>query len=298
MILRDVLPNPALQEYVRKHQIIRFVFGATEVLPFKAYSPRPEHCLIFLLRDNQNVSYLDSDQVFTHPKCTINGQHTIVTNRYIARDFWALQIILQPGALFRLTGIPSYELTNTFIDAEAVWGKDVREAHEQMSNTDDVDESILVAEAFLQKIIRKSKRDLHGIDRVSQLILGQSSTISKDYFAKQSLESVQMYQSKNPISMDYLANQACLSPRQFHRKFTERMGVNPKVYDRIVRFEKAFRMKNAYPDLDWLTIALYTGYYDYQHLVKDYKDFTKLTPAGFYEADTKAPERTFGGIEV
>jgi AraC-like DNA-binding protein len=298
MILRDVLPNPALQEYVRKHQIIRFVFGATDVLPFKAYSPRPEHCLIFLLRDKQNVGYLDSDTLLTHPKCTINGQHTIVTNRYIARDFWALQIVLQPGALFRLTGIPSYELTNTFIDAEAVWGKDIREAHEQMSNTDDVYESILVAEAFLEKIIRKSKRDLHGIDRVSQLILGQSSTISKDYSASQAFRGLQVYQTNNLISMDYLANQACLSPRQFHRKFTERMGVNPKVYDRIVRFEKAFRMKNACPDLDWLTIALHTGYYDYQHLVKDYKDFTKLTPAGFYETDFKAPERTFGGIEV
>lgn len=276
MILRDVLPNSALQEYVRKHQIIRFVFGANDVLPFKAYSPRPEHCLIFLLRDKLNVSYLNSDKLLIHPKCTINGQHTIVTNRYVPRDFWSLQIVLQPGALFRLTGIPSYELTNTFIDAEAVWGRDIRETHEQMSNTDDVDKSILIAEAFLEKIIRKSKRDLHGIDRVSQLILGQNKV----------------------ISIDNLANQAYLSSRQFHRKFTERMGVNPKVYDRIVRFEKAFRMKNAYPDLDWLTIALHTGYYDYQHLVKDYKDFTKLTPAGFYETDTKAPERIFGGREV
>jgi transcriptional regulator GlxA family with amidase domain len=155
-------------------------------------------------------------------------------------------------------------------------GKDIREAHEQMSNTDDVDKSILVAEAFLEKIIRNSKRDLLGLDRVSQLILWQ----------------------KKAVSMDDLANQACLSPRQFHRKFTERMGINPKFFDRIVRFEKAFRMKNAYPDLDWLTIALHTGYYDYQHLVKDYKDFTKLTPAGFYETDTKAPERIFGEKET
>jgi AraC-like DNA-binding protein len=299
MILKDVLPSPALQEYVRKHQIIRFVFGATDILPFKAYSPRPEHCLIFLLRDKQEVDYLDGNQLMTHPKCTINGQHTIVTNRYIARDFWALQIVLHPGALFRLTGIPSYELTNKFIDAEAIWGKDIRETYEQMANTEDVDKSILIAEAFLERIIRKSKRDSHGIDRISQLILGQdNNAISKDYFANQSSRNLQAYHAKSQFSMDYLANQACLSPRQFHRKFIERMGVNPKVFDRIVRFEKAYRMKNACPELDWLTVALHTGYYDYQHLVKDYKDFTKLTPAAFYETDTKAPERFFGGKEV
>ena len=272
MILRDVLPSPALRPYVRKHQIIRFVFGAMEALPFKSYSPRPEHCLIFLLRDQQKISYLDSSALQTHPKCTLNGQHTIVTNRYIARDFWALQIVLQPGALFRLTGIPSYELTNTFIDAEAVWGREIRQAYEQMCNTEEVEKAIIVAEAFLEKIVQQSKRESHGIDQVSQLILCQNQS----------------------ISIDKLAEQACLSPRQFHRKFTERMGISPKVFDRIVRFEKAFRLKNAHPNLDWLTIAVNCGYYDYQHLVKDYKDFTKLSPPAFYEADTKAPERIFG----
>jgi len=125
MILRDIVPCPVLSEYVRKHQIIRFVFGAEVIVPCKVYSPRPEHCLVFYLRELQNIGYWDSPKLQIHPKCTINGQHTIVTNRYNGRDFFALQIVLQPSALFRLTGIPSYELTNTFIDAEAVWGKDI-----------------------------------------------------------------------------------------------------------------------------------------------------------------------------
>ncbi|MCY7352625.1 MAG: helix-turn-helix domain-containing protein [Cytophagaceae bacterium] len=276
MILRDVLPSPELREYVRKHQIIRFVFGANVAIPFKVYSPRPEHCLIFSLRDQQNVGYAGDDQPQTHYKCTINGQHTVANNRYVARDFWVLQIVLQPSALFRLTGIPSYELTNTFIDAEAIWGKEIRLTHEQMCNTEDVEAAIKVAEAFLAKVIQKSKRDLLGIDKASQLILNQNQ----------------------PISINQIANQACLSVRQFHRKFTERMGISPKVFDRIVRFERAFRMKNNCPDLDWLSISLACGYYDYQHLVKDYKEFTTLTPTAFYETDTKAPERVFGMKET
>jgi AraC-like DNA-binding protein len=272
MILRDVVPSPSLQEYVRKHQIIRFKFGVGEVVPFKAYSPRPEHCLVFYLRDLQHVGYRDSLKLQIHPKCTLNGQHTVVTNRYTGHDFWALQIVLQPSALFRLTSIPSYELTNTFIDAEAVWGKDIRAAHEQMCNTEDIEQIISIAEVFLEKIVRQSKRNLHSVDAVSSVIL---------------------YQYK-PISIDQLANQACLSPRQFHRKFAERMGIGPKLFDKVVRFEKAFRMKNANPHLDWLSIAIACGYYDHQHLAKDYKDFTNLSPTAFYETDTHAPERRFG----
>lgn len=276
MILRDFLPDPGLREYVRKHQIIKFNFGPGEIIPHKVYSPRPETCLVFYLRDLQTISYPPGLNRLIHPKCTLIGQHTIVTNRYTTRDFFALQIVLQPSSLFRLTRLPCYELTNRFIDAEAIWGKKIKEAYEEMCNLDTVESVIQVAEVFLQQIIRQSRQEIHRIDKVGSYILNQNQ----------------------PLSIDKLAGLACLSSRQFQRKFNERMGVGPKVFDKVVRFQKAFFMKNANPHMDWLSIALKCGYYDYQHLSKDYKLFTGMTPSEFYEVDKKAPERTFGIVEV
>jgi len=276
MILRDFLPSPSLRDYVRKHQVIRFEFGAEEIVPCKMYSPRPETCIVFYLRDLQNIGYLGTNVQTSHPKCTINGQHTVVTKRYNGRDFWVVQIVLQPTTLYLLTGIPASEFSNTFIDAELIWGKEISSAHEQMCNTEPIEEVIRIAEGFLEKIIRKSRFGFQGIDKVSTLILNQIQT----------------------VSIDKLASDACLSSRQFQRKFSERTGIGPKLFDKVVRFEKAFFMKNANPHLDWLSIALACGYYDYQHLAKDNKYFTNLTPTGFYELDTKAPERTFGVVEV
>ena len=40
--------------------------------------------------------------------------------------FLALKIVLQPCALYRLTGVPAAELTSSFIDAEAIWGRAIR----------------------------------------------------------------------------------------------------------------------------------------------------------------------------
>jgi len=40
------------------------------------------------------------------------------------------------------------------------------------------------------------------------------------------------------------------------------------------------------------------GYYDYQHLVRDFKEFTNLTPNGFLITEGKAPKRTFGKAEI
>lgn len=76
------------------------------------------------------------------------------------------------------------------------------------------------------------------------------------------------------------------------------MGVSPKLYARIIRFDQAFRMRNRYPQLDWLSIAIYCGYHDYQHLVKDYKDFTGCTPNEFYALEQLAPERFFGDVDI
>jgi AraC-like DNA-binding protein len=46
--------------------------------------------------------------------------------------------------------------------------------------------------------------------------------------------------------------------------------------------------------MDWLRIALECNYHDYQHLVRDYKDFTGYGPNAFHEIESKAPERSFG----
>jgi AraC-like DNA-binding protein len=231
---------------------------------------------MFYLRDLQVVSYQKESKIQRHPKCTINGQHTMSTERFVQGNAWILQIVLQPSALYLLTGIPAFELTNSFIDAEDVWGKEIRNVHEQMCNTNGVEEVIRISEGFLEKLISRAKYSLQGIDKVRAVILNQNRS----------------------LSMDRLAADSCLSNRQFQRRFTERTGIGPKLFDKVVRFEKAFFMKNANPHLDWLSIALACGYYDYQHLVKDYKYFTNMTPTGFYELDTKAPERTFGVVEV
>jgi len=57
-------------------------------------------------------------------------------------------------------------------------------------------------------------------------------------------------------------------------------------------------MKNRFPKKDWLSIAIECGYHDYQHLAKDYKEFTGLSPAQFTELDTKGPDRIIGVAEI
>lgn len=271
------LPSPALREYVRMLQIVGCEFPASlPALPVKPYWPRAENCLSFFPKDPEQVEYGFDGKLIASSRSRLFGQHSVVTNRYVGRDFMVFQVQFQPGALYRLTGIPVQELTNTFVDAETVFSTEICRVNERLSYCSDYLEMITVVEDFLLYLIRRAKKQIRPIDRVSQAIL----------------------QNPAGVSLNWLADQACLSQRQFYRQFVEREGISPKFYARIARFEKAVRLKNAQPGKDWLSIAMELDYYDYQHLVRDFKEFTLLSPNAFMQQENQAPERSFGVAET
>lgn len=212
----------------------------------------------------------------TNLKIVLIGQQSEVTNRFVGKDFLVFQIVFRPGALYRLTGIPSYELNNGYFDAETIFSRDIKEVNDKLNDAANVNAMVMIIESFLSKQFNSSTKEFHRLDDVSNLIL----------------------QAKESLNIEWLAKESCLSLRQYERKFIERMGISPKYFNRIVRFENAFRMKNKYPHLDWLTIAIHCGYYDYQHLVKDYKEFTQQTPTDFHLLDHSSPERKFGEADT
>ncbi|MEP6627724.1 MAG: helix-turn-helix domain-containing protein [Ginsengibacter sp.] len=174
--------------------------------------------------------------------------------------------------MFRITGIPSHQLNNCYLDAEAIFSKDIKEVNDKLNDAANFNAMVIVVESFLLTQINRGVKEFHRLDHVSNRIL----------------------QSNENLNIESLARESCLSLRQYERKFIERMGISPRYFNKIVRFENAFRMKNKQPHLDWLTIAIHCGYYDYQHLVKDYKKFTTQTPTEFHLLDSLSPERKFG----
>lgn len=272
VLVKDILPNAALQKYVRKYQVFRFVFDKEISPPIKHHYPRPEHCITFYIKDPQQFKYHKSDTVQNYPQCVINGMHTTPVHRHAGNDFLALKIVLRPAALFQLLRFPINELTNTFLNAEDIWGKEVCSVCDCLKELDDLSEIITVVENFIESRIRLIKSDYQAIDEASDWIID----------------------TENNVTINWLASQSCLSVRQFIRKFEERIGISAKTFERIIRFDKAYRMKNRHPEYDWLFIAISCNYYDYQHMVKDFKEFSNLTPCSLYELELNAPERSFG----
>lgn len=274
MLLKDFLPDPSLRTFVRAYRIVHMRFDSHDPPPFKPYTPRPEQCLAFYPHDRERVDFACNGKSVSNIPVALIGQSLSVTNRHIHGHFMVVQILFQPGALFRLTGMPTREINESYMEADLVFSKEVHLVNEAFFHAASYTEIVQIANQFVQGLVRRSTKDSHAIDTVCQWMLLDTS-----------------------LSLDALAKKSFLSTKQFERKFVERTGVNPKMFARLVRFDKAFREKNLNPHRDWLTIAFDCNYYDYQHLVRDYKTFTGMKPTEFHFLESRAPERRFGLAE-
>ena len=173
-----------------------------------------------------------------------------------------------PGTLFKLLGIPMSELVHQYVDAELIWGRDIREVNDQLANAPDYDSIFRILDAFFLKKISQVRQDNRPIDRIGQLI----------------------FDDPQGFRLEKFADQACLSHRQFEKRFLQQVGVSPKFFARISRFWKAYKLKETNPTLDWLSVALQFGYVDTQHLVKDFRQFANTTPNLLLSESAISPE--------
>lgn len=257
MIFQEFLPKPELQPFIKSILLVHF--EQIQVgFQIKPYPTRLEQSLNFFAKGyikNENPNTGKSYRVASN---AIFGQqlNRLDFHSIGNPEFLMLMVVFKAGAMFRLLGIPSQELTTAFCDAEDLLSAELKAVNDKIANAITYPEMIKHAEEYLINKVRNTKRDISNIDKIGELLI----------------------QKPNEFSLDWLADQACLSPRQFERKFSERMGVGPKLYSRIGRFYQAFQFKETNQFADWLTIALHFCYTDYNHLVKDFKQFGNVTP--------------------
>jgi AraC-like DNA-binding protein len=77
-----------------------------------------------------------------------------------------------------------------------------------------------------------------------------------------------------------------LSSKRFIERFKTEVGLTPKRYCRIRRFQRALTLSNRGRDVDWTRVAMDCGYFDQAHFIHDFRSFAGLTPTGYQSART------------
>jgi len=164
-------------------------------------------------------------------------------------------IMFQPDGMHRLFSIPMHELTDKDFEGHSVLGNFILLARERLGNTTSLKERVrLVDEMLLRHSICSSGFD--GVSAAAHRIL----------------------QSGGRVGLAALAGSAGLGMRQFERRFVQQVGMRPKLFARIARFEAALESKARIVTRSWTDVAHDFGYYDQMHMIHDFAEFTGGTP--------------------
>lgn len=271
MINQSFPPHLALRGFVKEYLLVHFDFRRLTHNRSKVFPPRPDTSIIFYPGETFRKVNPVKNRTLDIPRIVVQGQ--LLTNWYhhYPNDFKCVKIVFQPGGLFHLLGkMPMYNMVDTAIDAGSVIGSEVNEVLQQLMDCEKYREMVHVIDQYLLRKYHKVKINLEPIDKIDLLTQIQKR------------------------SLDSLADLACLSIRHFERKFRDRVGISPKLFSRIIRFHRAYEIKDKNQEVDWLDIALTCGYSDYQHMVKDFKQFAGVTPTVLIQESNKSPEGILG----
>jgi AraC-like DNA-binding protein len=243
------------------------------VIPLPA---RPKQLLTFFFADRYCIDRPGSTHRGAAPRVTVVGPQThALAGLSACGRIDNFTIHFQPSGFNRLFGIPMTELTNSAYDAYAVIGPGVPRLEHQLGDTPVFAERIRLIE---ERLIR---------------MLGCHPTLDPVAIAANSL-----FASNGIHRVSAMATDSGLSPRQFERRFLAQVGVPPKLYARIIRFNAALDHKLQWPSRAWSRIANDHDFYDQMHLVHDCRAFTGKSPSQFLAHLEGVPEfHTFFATE-
>src|SRR5262249_3896920 len=170
----------------------------------------------------------------------------------------------RPGHAVPVLGVPACELTDAHVDLENVWGRAAAELRERLCTAAKPEKRFAVLEEGLLGRLRQSKARHGAIP-----------------FALNAFEQADMV-----VKVHDLARRVGLSQRRFIQLFTVEVGLTPKLYGRVRRFQRARELVRK-TDPDWAAVAVACGFFDQSHLIRDFEEFSGLSPVAYLHQRSK-----------
>ncbi|MEW2354629.1 helix-turn-helix domain-containing protein [Spirillospora sp. NPDC029432] len=90
-----------------------------------------------------------------------------------------------------------------------------------------------------------------------------------------------LHRSGGTVAVAELAAELGMSRRHLSRRFHHQLGLPPKSMARVLRFNRAVRLRAMEPERSWTRIAADCGYHDHAHLDADFRALAACTPTEF-----------------
>jgi AraC-like DNA-binding protein len=255
-VLSRFLPSPLLAAYIEAFGISE---GDAELSTKERCLPDGRMAMIINLgHDTLDVSTpRHSGQFQSFHGGVLHGAFSQVAVIDTTTLVTTISVCFKPGGVRPFLPMPATELTNQVVDLSHVFGAAADALREQLLRAHTKADQVQILERFL-------------LERMTW----EQTRPSAVTFA---LSSFQAKPKRRSISE--VTAHLGLSPKRFISQFEEAVGLTPKVFCRLQRFQEALRRTQKGQPIQWADLALSCGYFDQAHFIHDFQAFAGMSPS-------------------
>jgi AraC-like DNA-binding protein len=165
-------------------------------------------------------------------------------------------VAFKPGGAFPFVGPAVHEFRDAHISLEDVWGAEAERLHQRLVQAPTPDDKFDILSDGLLRIAPRTLEHHPAVE----------------------LALCRFDKRPHRASVAATAREAEVSQKKFIRLFNDAVGMTPKLYLRVARFQRVVERIQYLPDVDWGDVVERHGYYDQSHFIRDFRDFTGLAP--------------------
>ncbi len=208
---------------------------------------RLDDAALRLYRDGQDLTG------YTVGHAVVGGSRSTFYIRDASRDGCSAGAQLHPGAAEYLFGLHSGALAERHTPLGELWGQAVALAQEQLLEARTLAGRLDVLESILSAR-RPVVRGLHPAVAYALQRLPVTLRVSD------------------------VVTETGYSHRHFAALFRDQVGLTPKVFCRVARFQRTLNEARANPGMRLADLALHAGYSDQSHFSREFREFAGITP--------------------
>ncbi|SIO13995.1 helix-turn-helix domain-containing protein [Chitinophaga niabensis] len=221
----------------------------------------PDGCMKMIFHHGDPYKhYTETGNSVLLPRCFVIGQLTGPYEVEPTGETGIFFVCFHPHGFLPFATFPIKEMENTAVPLEKLFGKDGQEIEEKILHAGTTSERIQLIEKFL-------------FNRLTD-------TETIDHIVQSAIETI--LTANGQLSVDELSRKNNTNRRQLVRKFSSSIGLSPKQLSKTIRLQATLKMLLNRKITSLTDLAYESEYYDQAHFIKDFKEFTGLTPKEFY----------------
>lgn len=253
----SIQPIKILSKYIKNYVIVE-INNPIGFLPNERVYPCGYATMVFHYGSSSIFQKKDSSK-YIEPNLVICGQQTNYYDLSFSGKTGMILIVFRPHGLKSFFSFPITELLNENLSLQDLINNEAIELEDKLFHASSNKQRIAHLESFLIKRLIQNN-EFERVERAIKMIEN----------------------SKGQIKTKDVAYEVCLGIKQFERTFSKYVGINPKKFAGIIRFQNVIQMKRKLKNSSMSQLAFDNGYYDQSHFIHDFKSFTGLTPKAFF----------------